>query len=167
MSDTKPRSPSDTSQVVAAWWESTAKDCWLHRAGYACTQQIPSDALVISNFNNYTSTYCGVRGRKESLMDTLLLSWPLPCYCCSKPIQLVTKGKLLKHNKNIYPKKSWDAWDATRPLQGYTSSRITAGACHGIQALSLHLASTTSSSISRNSWWQSFTLGRHERNLAS
>ena len=63
MSDTKPRSPSDTSQVVAAWWESTAKVVGFTEQA----MRAPSDALVISNFNNYTSTYCGVReGRNHS-----------------------------------------------------------------------------------------------------
>ena len=207
MSDTKPRSPSDTSQVVAAWGESTAKrhersalqnrwlwkwcsmlckiygfamsvthilqhaacDCWLHRA----------------NFNNITtmlctSTYLLWCEGQEGIMDPLFLCWPLPYYCSSKPIQLVTKQKLLKRIKKIYPKKAGMAEMPRDPskymhhqepqLPAALSLPVPSfyrGACHGIQALSLHLASTTSSSISRNSWWQSLTLGRHERKLAS
>lgn len=146
------------------------------------TEQIPSEALVISNFNNITTTLCtstyllwcegqeGIMDPLEGIMDPLFLCGPLPYYCSSKPIQL----------ESLYPKKAEMAEMPPDPskymyhqepqLPAAVSLPVSSfyrGACHGIQALSLHLASTTSSSISRNSWWQSLTLGRHERNLAS
>ena len=88
------------------------------------TEQIPSEALVISNFNNITTTLCTSTyllwcEGQEGIMDPLFLCGPLPYYCSSKPIQLVTKGKPL-------PQKSWDGWDAARPLQVYASPRTTA-----------------------------------------